>query len=235
MKIAVIVPFYNESKNLPFFINEWQLFLKKKSLQDNFFFFFIDDGSIDDSSRKIKKNIKSLKFKIIKKKNSGHGHTCRFGYRYIINKYKKFDYLMQIDSDNQCDPRYAFSFCNLMKKENCKFIFGYRKTRADGFIRYIVSRIMSWVFFVKKFTYIKDLNTPYRLMKAKELRLILNIIDKKDKYKKIELFNSVLSYVIIQKYPINWIDINFRNRYSGNSKYNFLRMLLMFMNFIIKI
>ena len=142
---------------------------------------------------------------------------------------------MQIDSDNQCDPRYALSFYNLIKKKNYKFVFGYRKTRADGFTRYIVSRIMSWIFFFKKFIYVKDLNTPYRLMKTKELRLILNIIDKTDKYKKIELFNSVLSYVIMQKYPINWININFRNRYSGISKYNFLRMLSMFMNFIIKI
>ena len=71
MKIAVIVPFYNESANLPFFINEWETFLYlNKNLKNKLYFFFIDDGSTDNTSKKILENIKSLKFKIIKKKKN---------------------------------------------------------------------------------------------------------------------------------------------------------------------
>ena len=50
-------------------------------------------------------SVKKIKHRIIKKKNSGHGDTCRYGYKYIIKKFKKFEYILQIDSDNQCDPK----------------------------------------------------------------------------------------------------------------------------------
>ena len=236
MRIAIIVPFYNEKDNLPFFINEWESFLNlNKKLRNKFFFYFINDGSTDDSLKQIQNNIKSLKFKIITKKNTGHGDSCRFGYNLIVNKYKNFDYIMQIDADNQCDPKYIINFYYLIVKKKYKFIFGYRKIRNDGKIRYLISRIMSLIFFIKKFLYIKDLNTPYRVMKVSELKQILNIINKNTTYKKIKLFNCVLSYVINKKYKINWININFRSRYMGVSKYNFLKMLLMFINFIINI
>ena len=80
MKIAVIVPFYNEQKNLLFFVKEWEKFiLSNKKLKNLLFFYFINDGSTDKSKIKIKKTIKNLNFKIIDKKNSGHGDTCKFG------------------------------------------------------------------------------------------------------------------------------------------------------------
>lgn len=236
MNIAVLIPFYNEDDNLPFFINEWENFLKtRKKLRSRLFFFFIDDGSSDKSIEKIKKNIKKIHFKIIKKRNSGHGDTCKFGYNLIIKKYKKFNYLLQIDSDNQCNPKYIVNLYNLIKQKNYNFIFGYRRNRDDGNLRYLISKIMSFTFFFKKFLYVKDLNTPYRIMKVSKLKKVLEIIRKKRKYDDIKLFNCSLSYIIQKEYGIHWIDIRFRNRYSGTSKFNFLKMLSMFLNFIIKI
>lgn len=236
MRIAIIVPFFNEADNLPFFIKEWEDFLDSNNkFKKKLFFFFIDDGSTDNSLKKVKENIKKLKYKIIKKNNSGHGDTCRYGYNLIINKYKKFDYIMQIDSDNQCNPKYVINFYNLIKKKKYKFIFGHRINREDGIIRYLISRIMSLIFFVKKFIYIKDLNTPYRIMKIYELKKALSFINENNNYRNIKLFNCVLSYAISKIYKINWIDINFRKRYSGNSKYSFLKMSIIFTNFIIKI
>ncbi|MDB4081437.1 glycosyltransferase [Candidatus Pelagibacter sp.] len=236
MNIAILVPFYNEDDNLPFFIKEWENFLKsRKKIRRKLFFFFIDDGSTDKSVEKIKKNIKKIKFKIIKKRNSGHGDTCKYGYNLIINKYQKFDYLLQIDSDNQCNPKYIVNLYNLIKQKNYNFIFGYRRNRDDGSLRYLISKIMSLTFFFKKFLYIKDLNTPYRIMKVKKLKKVLDYISKNREYENIKLFNCALSYVIQKKYTINWIDIRFRNRYSGVSKFNFLKMFSMFLNFIIKI
>ena len=94
---------------------------------------------------------------------------------------------------------------------------------------------MSLTFFFKKFLYVKDLNTPYRIMKVSKLKKVLDFIGKKRKYDNIKLFNCTLSYIIQKEYKINWIDIRFRNRYSGTSKFNFLKMFSMFLNFIIKI
>jgi hypothetical protein len=236
MNIAVLVPFYNEENNLIFFIKEWEKFLyKKKELKNRLFFFFIDDGSTDQSVKSIYLNAKKLKFKIFKKKNSGHGDSCKFGYNLIINNYKKFDFILQIDSDNQCNPKYIVSFYNLLKKHNYNFIFGHRNKREDGLWRYLTSKIMSLIFFLKKFVYIKDLNTPYRIMKINNLKEILSNININSRYKDIKLYNCVLSWEIQKKYTIHWVKINFRKRYYGGSKFNLIKMLAMFLNFIIKI
>ena len=236
MKIAILVPFYNEEKNLISFIKEWETFLNlKKKFRNNLLFFFIDDGSYDNSVLEIKKNIKKLKYKVVSKKNSGHGNTCKFGYKLIVKKYKHYDYLLQIDSDNQCDPKYISRLYELIKTKKYNFIFGYRKKREDGFLRFVISRIMSFTLFIKKFLYIKDLNTPYRIMKISELQKVLNFLKQNKSYDKIELYNCVVSYGIKKTNTINWININFRNRYYGKSKYNFSKMFKMYINFILKI
>tara|TARA_B110000003_G_C16645402_1_gene531801 strand:+ start:263 stop:973 length:711 start_codon:yes stop_codon:yes gene_type:complete len=236
MKIAIIVPFFNEKDNLVFFINEWEKFLStKKKLRNLLYFYFINDGSTDQSVKKINENVKKLRFQIINKKNSGHGDTCRFGYNLIVNNYKNFDYLLQIDSDNQCDPKYITKFYNLAKNKKFNFIFGFRKSRADGYVRVLISRMLSITFFIKKFLFIKDLNTPYRLMKISELKKILSNINRQKIYNDIKLFNCVLSYEIKKENNICWTSIHFRDRKFGNSKFKLLDMLKMYFNLLIKV
>ena len=72
-------------------------------------------------------------------------------------------------------------------------------------------------------------------MKFEYLKKIMKKIECISKYKNIELFNCVLSYCIQKNYKINWININFRNRYYGTTKYNFSTMLKMYLNLLIKI
>ena len=236
MKIAILIPFYNEKDNLVFLINEWENYLKKKLfLQKKLFFVFIDDGSTDYSSKIIKKNIKKINYIIVKKKNSGHGNSCKFGLKFIIKKYKKYKYILQIDSDNQCDPKYFFQIYNLIINYNYKFIFGYRNLREDGYLRFFISKIMSITFFFKKFIYVNDLNTPYRVMNVLELKKVLRILSKNSNYEKIQLFNCLMSYGIKKYSDINWINIKFRKRIYGNSNYNLLKMLTLFLNFIYRI
>ena len=236
MKIAILVPYYNEEQNLKFFIKEWENFLsKKREISKNLLFIFIDDGSTDKSSKIIKNKSKKLKYVIVKKKNSGHGDSCKFGYKLILKKYKNYDYIFQIDSDNQCDPKYFTKIYDLIKSNKYNFIFGYRKTREDGYLRFIISRIMSVTFFLKKFIYIKDLNTPYRMMKVFALKKVLYILNKNKEYKKISLFNCVVSFGIKKYSDLKWVNINFRKRRYGNSKYNFLKMLNLYLNFIYRI
>ena len=195
MKIAILIPFYNEEKNLIFFIKEWEkILINKQNIKKNLFFLFLNDGSTDQSVKVIKKNIRNLKYLIISRKNSGHGNICKFGYKLILKKYKKFNYILQIDSDNQCDPKYFFKMYNMIKLKNYNFIFGYRNIRDDGYLRFLISRVLSLTVFLKTLVFVKDLNTPYRLMKISELSKILYLLNKNDKYDKIKLFNCILSY-----------------------------------------
>ena len=69
-------------------------------------------------------------------------------------------------------------------------------------------------------------------MKTSNLKKILNIISKKKKYKNVALFNCILTYEIQKKYNIKWIDINFRKRAYGSSKFGALKMLKIYINLI---
>lgn len=73
-------------------------------------------------------------------------------------------------------------------------------------------------------------------MNTEKLRNILeNINNNNQKLNHIKLFNCLLSYEIAKKYPIYWIDIYFRERYDGKSKFSALKMFKLFINFIFKI
>ena len=229
MKIAIVVPFYNEEKNILHFINEWtNLLLKIKSIKIEFI--FIDDGSSDNTSELIKSKCKNIKFEIIIKENTGHGDSCRLGYEYAIKK--NVDYILQLDSDNQCNPIYFKKFLSSLKKNNS--VFGRRVKREDGYLRLIISRLLSLMVYIKTGNYVCDMNCPYKIFPKKELKEILFI--SKAKYKnKIKLFNCVIAAEFIKKYPVKWVDIKFRKRKYGLSKYNFISMLTLFINLILKI
>jgi len=224
MKISVIVPFYNEEKNLFFFLKTWskKINLLKKKQETYFDFYFIDDGSTDNSIKIINHSQYPLNKYILKKENTGHGLTCKYGYEYIIKK-KNYDYILQLDSDNQCDPRYLDLF---LKKINAgkKFVFGNRNKRDDGYFRYLFSKLLRFIFFLRTGQTILDINCPYRMMKVNELKKIFKKINKNSKNKKIILFNSLLTHYIYKNSNISWINITFLKRKFGSSKYN-LKML----------
>ena len=232
MKIAVIVPFYNEEKNLPFFLKTWskKIDLLKKKFEIYFEFYFVDDGSTDNSIKTINHSQYPLKKFILKKKNTGHGLTCKYGYEYIIKK-KTYHYILQLDSDNQCDPRYLDFFLKSIYVEK-KFVFGNRYRRDDGFFRFIFSKLLRFIFFLRTGQMILDINCPYRLMKVSELKIILKKINKKSNNKKIILFNCLLTYYIHKNSNISWINIIFLKRKFGSSKYNLKQLFYQFYNLI---
>ena len=81
---------------------EWNEYLIKNHIK--YEFIIINDGSTDKSREKILELSKTIKnITMIDKKNSGHGSSCINGYMHCIES-KKFDWVLQIDSDHQCDP-----------------------------------------------------------------------------------------------------------------------------------
>ena len=81
--ISIIIPVYNESKNIVKLIKEIELCLANKDYE----IIIIDDSSIDDTVNVIK-NLKKIKVKILKNKfNKGQSFCINRG---IINsKYNK--------------------------------------------------------------------------------------------------------------------------------------------------
>jgi glycosyltransferase involved in cell wall biosynthesis len=173
-KLALIIPVYNEEEIIKKIVNDWKNILAKKT----FDLIIVNDGSKDRTKLildLLKKKINNIK--ILNKKNSGHGDAILLGYRYAIKKNYKF--IFQVDSDNQFS---SLDFKKLWTKREKDFdlILGYRKDRKDSKIRIFLSKvILNFLinFFFQK--NIRDLNTPFRLIKNKFLKKFINNCKKK--------------------------------------------------------
>ena len=118
------------------------------------------------------------------------------------------------------------------RSEKIDVIIGIRKKRLDGFLRLLTSRMLSLLIFFFKGVYLHDSNTPYRIFKYNSLKKVLDIIKINKNYSNIELKNVLISYLSKkEKLKIKWINITFRKRYNGESKYNFIKMLKLILNF----
>ena len=222
--LFIIIPVYNEEKNINALLNEW-LKIVPKYFKQKYKFFVINDGSTDKTHQEIKK-IKSNSIIYIKQKNIGHANSCLKGYKIALKK--KYDIIFQIDSDNQCDPKYFKYFLKLIK--NNKAVFGYRYKREDGFLRKIFSILLSLLIFFRTFIYIKDSNVPYRMIKKEILKKVINSIPRD-----VVLKNVYLSYLIQKNFEIKWTKIIFRRRAFGKTNYNFKDLAFMTLNLLFKL
>jgi hypothetical protein len=85
--------------------------------------------------------------------------TCLEGYRQAAAMGAA--YVLQIDSDGQCDPRYFSSLWRL--REQFTVVNGVRATRDDGLARVFVSRVLLLLLVAFRVN-CRDANSPYRLM-----------------------------------------------------------------------
>ncbi len=152
----------------------------------------------------------------INKENEGHGATVLRGYHYAIEA--GADYVFQTDSDGQTLAEEFGTFWN--NREACGLLLGYRKGRKDGIIRVFVTRILRLVLLFTFGVWIKDANTPYRLMKASQLQKVLERIPEG-----FDLSN-VLMTVIYEKHHlgVQYYPITFRPRQGGKNSINMKRI-----------
>lgn len=220
-ELSIVIPVYNESINIEKVLCDWDYELKKNKV--NYCFIIINDGSKDKSIE----IIKSLNFDIIllNKHNSGHGRSIRLGYDFSVNNIKS-DYILQIDSDGQCEPKFFKSFWdNRMKYD---FILGVRKTRGDGLIRVLTSKVSLIITSLLTSINLRDPNTPYRLFNNKTLKDSLGLVNES-----FDIHNIALTYVILKnRYIHRTIEIDFPNRLGGENSINLFKVFQMGLNMI---
>tara|TARA_B100000963_G_C22468518_1_gene599014 strand:- start:182 stop:877 length:696 start_codon:yes stop_codon:yes gene_type:complete len=210
--LAVVIPVYNEEKSIELVIKEWRQVLESE-VSDQFCFLVIDDGSTD-STPEILKRLADESSTLIyyRKENSGHGDSCLRGYKMALEM--KTDWILQIDSDYQCDPIYFKEFWAAAK--DSKVIMGKRVRRLDGFYRSALTKIISlWLFFITG-RFCPDPNVPYRLIEANFLSRLIGSCPS------LHLINSFLSYKMMKNHSILWIKIHFRKRLYGQSFHKFV-------------
>jgi glycosyltransferase involved in cell wall biosynthesis len=204
-KLIIVMPVYNEQDALPFVVKEWIEALR--TLQTPFELYAIDDGSTDNTPRVLQSLVRDYpELRTFRKSNSGHGQTCIYGYQLAIKAHAT--HILQIDSDGQCDPIFFSKFWQV--RSSHPVLFGYRVTRDDGFKRWLISRVVSFVTLLATKTWVKDANVPYRLVQAKTLELAIQNIPSD-----FNLANILVAVRLKQMAGIRWLPIHFRDRIAG--------------------
>ena len=161
-KLAIVMPVYNEEAIIGIVLEKWTNTLN--ALKIDYQIHPYNDGSKDSSLIQMKQVAERHQGRIVPhdKPNSNHGPTILLGYKEAVAN--GFDWIFQIDSDNEMGPE---NFEQLWKqRSDYGFLVGYRDGRVQALPRKIVSaisRITIKLFYGKS---IWDVNTPYRLMRS---------------------------------------------------------------------
>ncbi len=98
MKLSVIIPCYNEIKNVPLILKKVEEVVLIKSMKREII--IIDDGSTDGSKEYIKNKVSNKIKKIYHKKNRGKGAALRTGIKYATG-----DIILFQDADLELNPQ----------------------------------------------------------------------------------------------------------------------------------
>lgn len=214
--LYIIMPAYNEEANIEKVIEEWYPVVDK--IGGNSRFVILNDGSKDATYAKIKECMEKYPRLIgIDKPNEGHGATLLRGYQYAIDA--GADFVFQTDSDGQTRPA---EFDQLWHdRDKGGLLIGYRKGRQDGFSRIIVTRTLRFVIFLTFGVWVKDANTPFRLMRVPQLKKVMRRIPEGF------FLSNVLMTVIYSKHHlgVHYYPITFRPRQGGKNSINMKRII----------
>lgn len=210
-KLYIVIPAYNEQDNIESVAREWHSVVENIGGESRLV--IIDDGSKDLTYKKLLELSNELKYlEPLTKPNQGHGATCLYGYNYAIEK--EADYIFQTDSDGQTIPEEFGEFWK--QREQYDMVIGYRHKRQDGLSRIFVTRVLRFVLLFTFHTWVKDSNTPYRLMKKETLEKYIGLIPKD-----FNLANVIISVIYSKKrLAVKFIPITFRPRQKGVNSIN---------------
>ena len=217
-KIYFVLPAYNEEANIEEVIAQWHPICEQINAEGNEALLIIANDGSKDKTFAIMQSLQS-KYPLLKpldKQNSGHGATVMYLYKYAMNN--GADYIFQTDSDGQTLPEEFWQMWN--NRRNFDFQIGTRGGRQDGASRVFVTKTLRLVVWLMFHVWVKDANTPFRLLKVGKLKPILDVIPQD-----YNLANVAVSAIAVRwHYNIGWYPITFRPRQGGVNSINMRRI-----------
>ena len=216
--LSVIVPIFNEVKNLPILIEKIGEVLQKKQL--NYEIICIDDGSHDGSAELLRElaSHRNDLTAIIFRRNYGQTPAMSAGFRYA-----KGQILVTLDGDLQNDPRDIPLVVSKLE-EGYDLVSGWRKNRQDAALnRLLPSKIANWL--ISRVTGVK-LHDYGCSLKAYRKELILDM----NLYGELHRFLPALAY--IEGAKITEIPVRHHPRIHGQSKYGLGRTFRVVMDLL---
>ena len=221
MNYTLIVPFYNEEKNISPFNNNLINNLKKIDDQKrNFEIIYIDDGSNDDTFNELKKlNTNPYETLIIK-------HRINLSQSAAINTglmKSKHENIIIMDGDLQNDPEDLSKMVSEFEK-GTDMLIGWRKKRKDNFFSKKLPSITA-NFIVRLFSKSKvhDHGCAFKIFKK-------NLVDDFTNWGD---FHRLLAARIANNgHQVDEIEIKHNSRIHGRTNYGLSRILKVFIDLI---
>ena len=216
--LYIVMPAYNEEANIEDVIKQWPPVAERINGEGNEARVVIaNDGSKDNTFAIMQQLQSKYQYLLpLDKPNSGHGATVLYLYRYAISN--GANYVFQTDSDGQTMPDEFWQMWN--NRHEYDFQIGTRGGRQDGFSRIVVTKTLRLVVWLMFHVWVKDANTPFRLMKAERLQEIMKCIPED-----FFLSNVAISAIAVKKKEkIGWYPITFRPRQGGVNSINLKRI-----------
>ena len=217
-KLFIVMPAYNEAENIEDVIKQWHPVAEKINAAGGECRVVIaNDGSKDNTWEMLQSLQERYPYLTpLNKPNSGHGATVLYLYRYALKQ--GADLIFQTDSDGQTLPEEFWPMWDRRYKYD--FHIGTRGGRQDGASRVFVTKTLRLVVWLMFGVWVKDANTPFRLMNAQALKKVMEVIPED-----FFLANVAVSAIAVKwRERIAWYHITFRPRQGGVNSINMKRI-----------
>jgi len=227
--INLIIPAYNESKNIPMVIKG----IRKEF--PNSRIIVVDDSREPESSktRNALKGFKNVDV-ISRKKKLGRGSAVIEGFKYSL-KYKNAKYFYEIDADFSHDTTHLARFLDKIRNEQQGMIIGSRYTKGGKSVnvswkRKILSKIINKFLLVMLGVKLSDYTSGYRLYDRKAVEYLTSIKMKSTGF----ITLSEITYKLNKKgFKFGEVPVTISTRKYGKSTMG-MRELMVSLVFIIK-
>ncbi|MDC0203391.1 polyprenol monophosphomannose synthase [Candidatus Nitrosopelagicus sp.] len=174
MKLAIVIPTYNEAETIPSLISE--LFEKIKQLVEKLDILIIDDSSPDGTADIVRKlGTKYEKITVIQRpEKMGLGAAYKEGFRYVLEKLDS-ELVLQMDADHSHQPS---EIPNMLEKiKNFDFLVASRHVEGSDVVGWGIGRkathsIAGAIARICAKIEIKDSTSGFRMFKKKTLEKV---------------------------------------------------------------
>jgi dolichol-phosphate mannosyltransferase len=226
-QIAIIIPTYNEEKNIERLIKNIKLYV------GNVLIIVVDDSSNNKiSKKKKKKKLDILYFN--RGKKAGRGSAIIFGLKKLLTK-KKIKAFIEMDADFSHNPAELKRNINFFFNNSLDLLIASRYLKRSKIINWSLSRkILSSLanFLARNLLQIPvtDFTNGFRIYSRRSAKKIINNCGKiGDGF---IILSEILVVLHLNKFKINEIHSKFVNRIRGESSVDFKLILQSFVGLI---
>lgn len=221
MTLSIIIPVYNESKNVEKTVNNLKKI--KKDIK-RFNLIFIDDFSDDNTFDILNKLSKKYSFvKIFKNKKKGLGSAIEEGI-----KKSNFDYIAIFMADSSDSIADLIKYYKIMSSKKFDAVLGSRfikesKIKDYPFLKYFLNRIFNNFVKLIFLSNYNDFTNAFKIYKKSVLRNLLPIVSEN-----FNVFLEIPLKIISRGYSYKIIPISWQNRKIGKSNFRIKELSSMY-------